>query len=322
MKIKYFLKNFFLTKPVYSFLKNSRDKKYYKNKFGYKGKFVNRAKGADKLLIVLAGYKEFAYPVVFGRIKLFLEQGMDVCIVSSGVYSDVLDKLCQENGWSYLSTKQNNLCLVQNVAISLHPNAKMIFKLDEDIFVTKNYFSNMLAAYEHAKTGEYVPGVLAPMIPINGFAHMLILEKLGLKEFYSKKFEPVKYMAGPIRKIENDPEVAKFFWGKEGVVPMIDQMNERFSKEEKKETACPIRFSIGAILFEREIWEEMGHFKVDRSTSQLGEDEEQICTYCCLKSKPLMVSENIVVGHLSFGKQNAEMKKYYLENPQLFETIN
>jgi hypothetical protein len=35
-----------------------------------------------------------------------------------------------------------------------------------------------------------------------------------------------------------------------------------------------------------------------------------------------MVSENIVVGHLSFGKQNAEMKKYYLENPQLFETFN
>ncbi len=319
MSIKDKLKKNFFTKGLYSFLKNIRDKKNYRNNFKFTGKFVDRSNGANKLLVVLAGYKEFAYPAVFGRIKAFLPKDIDVCIISSGIFSPTLDKLCEENHWSYLSTKQNNVCLVQNAAINLHPNAKLIFKLDEDIFITENYFQNMCAAYEHATMGEYIPGVIAPMIPINGFAHMLILEKLGLKQLYSEKFETVKYMAGAVRKIEHDPEVAKFFWGKNGYVPTIDEMNARFSQEKRQETPSPIRFSIGAILFRRSLWEEMGYFHVVRGGSQLGDDEVQLCCYCCMASKPVMISENIVVGHLSFGKQNVAMKEYYLENQTLFE---
>lgn len=318
MGLKDKLKKNFFTRGLYAFLKDKKDKRIFVKKFKYKGKFIDRSKNSDKLLIILAGYKDFLYSAIFSRIEKNLLPDMDVCLISSGKYSEELAALGEKNGWSYLSTKQNNLCLVQNVALKLHPNAKLIFKLDEDIFVTENYFENMLKAYEHAKSGEYSPGILAPMIPINGYAHMRILEKLGLKEVYSEKFERAQYIAGPTRKIENDPEVAKFFWGEGGYVPTIDEMNARFSKEPIAETVCPIRFSIGAILFERALWEDMEYLKVIRGQNQLGDDEAQICSYCCLQSRPVMVSENVVVGHLSFGKQNAVMKEYYLSHKELF----
>ena len=32
-----------------------------------------------------------------------------------------------------------------------------------------------------------------------------------------------------------------------------------------------------------------------------------------------LVSENIVVGQLSFGKQNQEMQEYYSKNPEKFQ---
>ena len=227
--------------------------------------------------------------------------------------------MCEENGWSYLSTKENNVALVQNVAISKLKQAKYIFKLDEDILLTEGYFEKMKLAYEHAwKHSEYRPGVIAPIIPINGYAHMRVLEKLKLKEIYEEKFEKPLYSAGSFRQIENNPEVAKFFWGEGGFVPGIDELNRRFSEEKIEERPCPIRFSIGAIMFEREFFENMGMFRVKRSSNQMGADEEQICAFSIASSRPIMVSENIVVGHLSFGTQNVEMKKYYEEHKSLF----
>lgn len=52
--------------------------------------------------------------------------------------------------------------------------------------------------------------------------------------------------------------------------------------------------------------------------SDMGKDEEQICTYCLLNSIPVLVSHNIVVGHLSFGGQNKAMREYYEEHKALF----
>ena len=83
-------------------------------------------------------------------------------------------------------------------------------------------------------------------------------------------------------------------------------------------SAVPIRFSIGAILYSRELWEEMKYFRVRRGTG-LGLDERQICSYCLIHSKAMIVSENSCVGHLSFQPQNEEMKKYYLTHPEHFK---
>lgn len=317
--LKAFLRDSSFTKNVYQQLKKARDTAADKNKLYYHGQFVNRIKGSETACIVLAGYKEFFYPALFGRLEKFAPSDMDICVVSSGKYSGKLDEICEKNGWSYLSTKENNVALVQNIAIHELKNAKYIFKLDEDILITEGYFEKIISAYEHSKNeGEYIPGIMAPLIPINGYAHLRILEKLGLKEEYKNRFEKPLYASGPDRRIENDPETAKFFWGEGGFVPGIDEMNHQFGQEAKQECPCPVRFSIGAIMFEREFFEKFGYFKVDRSYSQLGDDEAQLCAYCCINSRPIMVSENVVVGHLSFGPQNKAMREYYEMHPEHF----
>ena len=102
-------------------------------------------------------------------------------------------------------------------------------------------------------------------------------------------------------------------------MPSIDEMNMRFAADPIEERGTPIRFSIGAILFDRSIWEDMGYFSVDRTSVSLGSDEAELCSYCCLKSRPIVVSENVLVGHFSFGPQNDVMKEYFMQNKEMFE---
>ncbi|MBQ7227751.1 MAG: hypothetical protein IJX05_05070 [Clostridia bacterium] len=316
MGIKALLKKNKMIVSLYEKYKERRLSKQRKKRISGKRFFVNRQKSLDKLCIILAGYKEFLYSSVFGRIIKYLPDDIDVCVITSGKRSDIVEKICEEQNWSYLSTKRNNVSLAQNIAISLHPNAEYIYKLDEDIFITENYFENMMRAYKHATGGDYAPGVIAPILPINGYGHMRILEKLNLIELYAEKFEKPKYLAGPSRQIENNSEVADFFWNGE-YVPNIDELNKRFASEPISERPCAIRFSIGAIMFERSLWDEMNYFIVGKGNA-MGLDEEYLCQYCMINSRPIMVSENIVVGHLSFGLQNNYMRDYYLKNEDKF----
>lgn len=262
--------------------------------------------------MMLAGYKDYLYEPVFRRLKENLPDDIDVCIITSGKFDQTIDSLCEKEGWSYFSSRENNVPLVQNAAINLHPNAEYIFKLDEDIFICEGYFDRMMRALQHAKGGEYDPGVLAPLIPVNGYGHVRILEKLGKTDLYTSMFQKPVYAAGPERIIENNEDVAKFFWGEGGHIPSIDSMNQRFNEDPLEERPCPIRFSIGAILFERSTWEKMNYFSVRfKSRSGMGVDEEMICTWCISNSRPIMVSENVVVGHFSFGLQNSGMREYF-----------
>ncbi len=278
-------------------------------------RFINRKKDQEKLCILLAGYKPFLYPVTFKRLAAFLDDDIDMCIISSGLYSKKLEDLCREHSWSYLSTKENNVSLVQNLAIKLHPAAEYIYKLDEDIFVTSNYFSTLFHTLEKVeKEGEYFPGFVAPVIPVNGYGHMRVLKKLGLEEEYARRFEAPRYAAGPDRMIECNPEAAKFFWGEGGVVPGIDELDRIFHEQEFTYSVCPIRFSIGAVLFKRKVWEDMGMFSVSRRNNAMGRDELELCSVAMKDSKAIIISENTVVGHLSFGRQNEVMKQYFLDN--------
>ena len=313
-RIRVFLKNNKKTKKLFEYGRRIHRNNKYKNAFDYSGSFDNRQKGSSKLCIVLAGYKEFLYPTVFGRLEHFIDDEIDVCIITSGKFSDAISRLCEKNKWSYLSTKENNVSLVQNVAINLHPHADFIFKLDEDIFITKGFFVKMIEAYYHAEAGPYNPGVMAPLIPINGFGNYRILELKGLLEDYSIRFEKPMYEAGPHRQIENNPLAAEYMWNNIN----IDELNYELEQYPAKEMPCPIRFSIGAILFRRGLWERMGYFSVDRSTNAMGKDEAELNYFCNQYSQPIMISENIVVGHFSFGPQTERMKQFYNEHPECF----
>lgn len=319
MDLKRRLRNSRLTKGAYLILKTIKDNREMENKLKCKYKFVDRSKNRKKLCIVLSGYKPFLYETVFGRLAKYMEDDIDVCVITSGLFSTDIDKICAENNWSYLSTKQNHVGLVQNVAISLHPSAEYIFKLDEDIFITKGYFSkmfNMLIKTE--EEGDYYPGFVAPLITINGYCYRRILEKLGLVEYYKNIFGEARYASNNYYPIGSNSEIAKFFWGEGDVIPSIDEMNSQFERDGENYSVCPIRYSIGAILFRRSFFYEMGMFKVDRFNNPMGKDESEICTFSMLYSRAIIVAENIVVGHLSFGPQNEEMKKYYKNHRERF----
>lgn len=269
-------------------------KRIEKNKLTKKYKFEDRKQDKEKVCFILAGYKDFLYDTVFARIKRYIPSDIEVCIVSSGKYDEKLSNIAKENNWSYLSTEINNVCLAQNVAINLFEKSKYIYKIDEDIFITENYFETM---FQTLKDGEensiYKIAFVAPTIPINGFSHYLVLERFGLLDYYEKTFEKPIYASGKDRMIEKSPEVAKFFWGEGEKLPNIDEMNKIMSKDKFDYVPCPIRFSIGAILFRREIWEQMGKFYVD-SSAGMGMDEEQLCSYCTLTSRTIIVSKNTV----------------------------
>lgn len=314
----------------------------------YHGTFENRSKSKKVMCMILAGYKDIIFPTIIKRVQMFAPKYMDICICTSGKYVPKIARLCRENGWSYLSTKENDVNLVQNVAINNHPYAKYIFKIDEDIFITKDFFDNMLVSYAHSKFGtktqkdafkylgisnvngkvvnpdfdivEYNPGAIAPLIPVNGYGNMRILRKLDLVGKYEELFGILpKFEAGVHTEIEADPDVAKFFWGEGGYVPSIDDINAKFSVDPLHENACPIRFSFGAIMYERELWINMGGFTVVPGKNRLGRDEEQFNAYCINASRPIMISENIVVGHLAFSGQNEEMLRYFDKNKEIFE---
>lgn len=283
-------------------------------------KFINRKKDSDKLCIVLAGYKEFLYDDVFGRIKKYVPNDVDVCIVSSGLYSDKLNAIAEKNNWSYLSLRQNKVTLAQNVAINLFEKAKLIYKLDEDIFVTKHFFSELLKTYNRAtEESTYRVGFVAPLIPISGYAHVRVLEKTNLLKKYEKRFGRAQHNWDTEGKVVTNPDIAKFLWGEtEKKLRDIDALDEEFSKQPFSYSICSIRFSIGAILFSRELWESMGRFEVVSGTN-MGRDEIQLCNYLLADSRAIFVSENTVVGHFSFGKQTAAMKDFYDNNRDIFE---
>lgn len=311
--------------PTYRKLKGLRDELQYRHRIHGKYVFEDRAKGSDRLCIVLAGYKEYLYPAVMGRLKKYTPADMDVCIMTSGLYSEDAAKLCADNDWSYLSTKKNNVSLIQNIAIHLFPKAEYIFKLDEDIFITEGYFENMLRAYHHAEGGDYEPGIIAPIIPINPYGHLRVLEKFNQLETYIKLFEKPKYSCDFGKEFYKNPNAAKFFWGEGSYLPTIDEMNGRLSREPLQELPCAVRFSIGAIVFKRDFWELFGRYPVPLFGlfgGNVGTDETCICSFCLLHSRPVMVTENVVVGHLSFIPQNAVMKDYYLKHPEKFMPPN
>lgn len=287
-----------------------------------KGKytFINRKKDSDKLCIILAGYKEFLWEDVFGRIEKYAPKDIDVCIVSSGLYSEKLANIAEKNDWSYLSVKQNKVTLVQNIAINIHPKAKKIYKLDEDIFVTQSFFTKLEETYDKMqKEGRYNIGFIAPMIPINGYSNVKVLEKTGLIEKFDERFGKAYYNGDGDAPIIQNPDIAKFLWGEtEEKLRDIDKISEEFSKQEFQYSICSIRFSIGAILFSRDFWEDIGRLKVGIGNN-MGQDEVQICEYCMIQSRAIIVSENTLVGHFSYGPQTKEMKEYYNSHREMFK---
>ena len=289
--------------------------KYYQTWYNLHGRytFINRSKNRKRLLIIVAGYKKYLWPPVFKRISQFVGKDIDVCIISPGLTNIKLKQIAKKNNWSYLSTHENKLGLAQNLAIKHHPQAELIYKLDEDIFITKNYFINLeKTLFKIKKEGIYTPGFIAPVINVNGFSYIYFLKKIGKDKEYLKKFGELKSACMGI-KAHFSPEAAIFLW--KHSLP-LNKIACVFSNNSSY-LLIPHRFSIGAILLERSLWEKMGYFKV-ASNGKLGFEEKNLCEFCCLNSFPGFIATNTFVGHFAFRPQNEKIKKYYANNKEQF----
>lgn len=287
--------------------------------------FDGRSRGSERMVLVIAGYKPALWDAVFARLERFAPKDADVCVATAGKSVDRLREMCRERGWSYLSTRRNNVSLVQNVAIRLHPSARWIYKMDEDIFLTEGVFGRMMSAYLSApqKLRAEV-GFVSPLIPVNGYGHVRLLLRLGLESAWESRFGRLMYTDGLTdhTSILSNPSAARFMWGEtEPGLRGIDALNALVSRDEGRMSACPYRYSIGFVLFERAMWEKMECFYVPVAGTGLGLDEEQLCQYCMLHAKAMVVAEDAVVGHFSYGPQTASMLDYMKSNAEFAASL-
>lgn len=290
--------------------------------------FDNRKLNSQKLLYILAGYKEKVWGKVFNRVKKFVPKDTDVCIVSSGVIDDKLREISKKNGWSYLGLKRNNISQAQNTVISIFKSAKYIIKMDEDIFITKNSIQTLINDFcEIQKISEYKVKAIAPLININGLTYIEVLRKFNALNDYERKFGKA-YVGGQFKlrqyeKIETSADIASYMWGEDGTLPTIDKMNELLQKNVSAKNdldyslACA-RFSIGLIVITRDFWETIGKYKVRRFLSDFAIDEEQINSNAMLLSHPIIIDKRVIVGHLGFGSQTNAMLELYDKRKDLF----
>ncbi|QDR81947.1 hypothetical protein [Sporomusa termitida] len=287
--------------------------------------FVERTKDSKHLLIILAGYKKPLWDDVFFRVQSFVPEYFDVCVLSSGIYDEKLNRICEKNGWSYLSTANNKISAVLNIGIHLHKHAAYVFKLDEDMFVTKDIFQVLMKTYEKFELLErYEIGFVTPLIPANTFGYIRLLERLDLADVWQKTFGEAKYSDGTTHHLEilRNPEAAKFMWGEQcESLKNIDILASELSKGTLEYCVCPSRYSIGMVLFSKETWIDMKMFPVTDGNN-LGADEEHICKYCMMSARVMVVANNALAGHLGYGPQTEAMIQYYKKNKNIFMLQN
>jgi len=267
---------------------------------------ADRSRGSERLAIILAGYKPHLWDITLPRFERFLPADADVCLLSAAKRVPELEELAERRGWSYLSTRANHVSLVQNLAIRAHPAARYVFKFDEDILITDGLCERLLDAHERiAAAGRYWPGFVSPVLNLNGFTYVRFLEQQGLAEAYRERFGELIHAGGQI-PVTEDGAAARWMW--ENSLP-FDEIAARMATEPFGFSTVPHKFNIGAILFERGIWEGLGGFRVRPPSGGLGVDETQLCKWCVHTSHAMCVAHNAFAGHFAFGAQDAAMRE-------------
>lgn len=290
-----------------------------KRKFTTKYSFVDRSSGAENLLIVVVGYQPFYWEKVFSKIKRAIdrfEEKIDICITNPGGNGyDALLKMTQKYGWSYLHCKYDRLSQAQNQAIKLHEHAKYIFKIDEDIILPENYFAGLKKAYvDSPNRYDRTLGFVAPLINLNGYGYDVFLKTLDVKDEFEMRFGhqvfSENFMNDPIHK---NSEMAIWIWNK--TLPFDAVATTIQAKNKGKRGLCTFRFSVGAVLFDRSFWKQIGFFDV-KFEQAMGLEEEQMNAYCMNHFRSIIIAEDVLVGHLGFGPQKESVKKFFLANEQ------
>ncbi len=279
-------------------MRKSRSEILRANRLNSKYRLENRQQGRSELLVLICGYKKELWPYLFHRLDKALIP-MDVCIVCPGFDEhEQLERMAKDKNWSILLCQKNQVSVAVNLAIKHHPIADRIFKMDEDIMLPQAFFSNMLSLQGRLDQEAQDFAYLAPLINVNGYSYHRLLDKLVKRDEYEERFGPATSSCMGI-PAWSDPEAAAYLWD---ICQPFDQIAEQLNKKSNSYTVCPHRFSIGAILFHRSLWEDIDYLETGRE-GQLGLDERQLAEYCSNNSKLVAVSEEILAGHFSFGPQ-------------------
>jgi hypothetical protein len=277
-------------------------------RFAERHHFVDRSRGAERALLVIAGHRPQLWPRTLERIARTVPEDIDVCLITPGLRHAELERYAHDHRWSYLSTAGGHVGVAQNLAIRALPAAQWLFKLDEDMFIAPGYFERLLAGYRRAaQEAEFALGFAAPVINVNGFSYVDFLDAFGLRAAWEQRFGPVRRASDNI-PAQRDGEAAVWLWS-HGLP--VDAVAERFAARPFAYSIVPHRFSIGAILFERSLWENMrGYPRLERSPG-LGEDEQHICVECLSRSRAMVVIQDVYAGHFAFGGQLPAMMEAY-----------
>jgi hypothetical protein len=291
--------------PPKTILTRLRTEAGYRWRFAERHEFVDRSRGSDRMLMILGGHKPRLWPWTLARDERSLPPDIDVCLITPGVARPELRTWAERAGWSYLTTRGGHVSVAQNLAIRAHPNARYVFKLDEDIFIPSDYFEPLLRGYERVRDElDFSIGLCAPTLNINGFSYVDYLERLGLTEEYRRRFGPTRRASDGIPAFA-DGEAAVWLWS-HGLP--VDDTARRFAEAGPSHRIVPHRYSIGAILFERDLWDEMRGFKRLERSPGLGEDEGYICASCVSLSRVMVVLGEVYAGHFAFGPQQPAME--------------
>lgn len=253
-----------------------------------------------------------------------MEKNIDVCVVSPWKKDLKLIEYCKNFWWSYLYTKDNKLALAQNLAIKIHPNAEFVYKMDEDIFITKWFFSKLKEKYIlSCDISEFNPWWIAPVININAFTYSYFLSTINKREDFVKKFWKLKQDACYQIRQENirySWKIARYLW--ENSLNIDDVQKKYFDKIDisRNFISNSVCFSIWCFMFKRNLREDLnsgGWFKVSID-GELAKEEQQFLSYGVWKSKPIIMCENCLVWHFWFWPQKQEMKKFFEDNIDLF----
>lgn len=287
--------------------------------------FENRKTNSNKLLYILIGYKEFLWKDTLNRVKAFCPKDIDVCLLSSGKYVQQLSDIAKTNGWSYFSTSVNNILDAQNLLLAVFSEKDMIFKMDEDVYVTRNCFSKLLSGYEYAsKVGESKIGYISPLIPLNSSSYYF-LDEFNLKDSYKQHFNRNLLFGGDIASpdIRTNADFAKFYWS----VGNVDVLNYQAEKKGKKRMRYVSgRHAICFILFSREFYNSMGGFLPDELNGKGYDwkdgDEFQIMQHCINFGFSGIILLDTVCGHFCYAAQEKDMIEYREKKSEYFEIQN
>ena len=290
--------------------------------------FDNRQTESENLLIIVAGFQPYYWDQVFARVNSSREtfgESLDICVcVPEGIDGsrEDLRQRCEQLGWSFLYIHLDLLSQVQNTAIQLHPHAQWIYKIDEDIIMSQDYFKRLKQSYINADSKSYCPiGFMGPLLNINAACAPYFLKSVDAYDEYKANYGEyrIKFQKED-DLIHKSRELAEFIWGKS--VPFDDVANRIYTKNKGTFAASPVRYSIGAILFSRDYWKQIGGFKVG-ILGQMGLEEEQICGFSLVNFKPIFIALDVFAGHLGFYTQKETCRRFFEKHSdEIFLKLN